>query len=368
MNKDITIGIVGGYGDTGVIIAGELIKDPACRLLIGGRNNDKINQLVKKLGERASGKKVDVNNDKEIEEFCKACSIIINCTGPSWIVGDKVVKYALKAGCDYIDLGIWYDKNNQYKQQFEERGLTGLIYAGWVPGITGILPRHLYNEAKKSLDSIDSLHTYIGDRSGWSSSALYDVMHHFIRGVEPGIFKNGKWSGTLAPLALFISRYYKFPGPFGRFIVGPVYNIEQKNLAQETKLPKMGSYIGCVGLSGMVRLFIVRYSPISDEKALPLLKKAVQHEYEKQGTAGVVSCELTGRKNGKKVQLNAAIFDKDTVHITGICTTLATRMIIEKKVKRKGLHFLCDVVEPSLFLKRLDEYGIKVQGNIGYNY
>jgi saccharopine dehydrogenase (NAD+, L-lysine forming) len=365
MSKDITIGIVGGYGDIGIIIADELIKDPACRLRIGGRSQEKIDQQVTKLGKRASGKKVDVYNEKEIEEFCKDCSIIINCTGPSWIIKDRVIKYAVKAGCDYVDLGIWYDNNNLYKRPFEERGLTGLLYAGWVPGMTGLLPRHLYNEATKSLDSIQSLNVYCGDRSGWSANASHDIMHHFVRGVQPGIYKNGKWSGKSALYAIRGSKYYKFPGNFGSVFVNPGYTIELEDLAREKKLPRMGSYIGSAGILGNMKLFYVRHSTISDEKAVPILMKTIKKENEIHGPGGAVSCVLKGKKNGKKVKLTASIFDTNTIRITGICTALATRMIIEKKIKKKGLQFLCDAVEPSVFFKRLEEYGIRIHGDIG---
>jgi hypothetical protein len=127
----------------------------------------------------------------------------------------------------------------------------------------------------------------------------------------------------------------------------------------------MGSYIGSAGILGNMKLFYVRHSTISDEKAVPILMKTIKKENEIHGPGGAVSCVLKGKKNGKKVKLTASIFDTNTIRITGICTALATRMIIEKKIKRKGLQFLCDAVEPSVFFKRLEEYGIRIHGDIG---
>jgi hypothetical protein len=350
---------VGGYGDIGKIVSDELIKDPACHLRIGGRNQTKIDEQVRKLGERACGKQVDVFNQKEVERFCKGCSIIINCTGPSWIVRDRIVQHALQAGCDYVDPGIWYDKNNRYKQPFEERGLTGLLYAGWVPGITGLLPRHLYNKAQKSLDSIHSLNVYCADRSCWSANASHDIVYHFIRGVQPGIFANGQWSGKSALYPLWGSRYHKHPGNIGTLLVNPGYTAELEDLALKAKIPRMGSYIGCAGMIGNVKLFMVRHAKISDEKAVAILMKIIKKENHRHGPGGAVSSVLTGNKNGRKVKLSAGLFDTDTIRLTGICTTLATRMIIERKIQRKGLMFLCDAIDPSVFFKGLEEYGIK---------
>lgn len=359
MSADFTIGIVGGYGDIGTIVSDELIKDPACRLRIGGRNLKKVDERVRKLGERAYGKKVDVYNQKEVEMFCKGCSIIINCTGPSWIVRDRIIKYALKAGCDYVDPGIWYDNDSLYKQQFEERGLTGLLYAGWIPGITGLLPRHLYNKAKKSLDSIHSLDVYCADRSSWSASASHDILYHFIRGIQPGIYANGQWCGKPPMYAIWGSRYYKHPGNIGALFVNPGYTVELKNLAQEAENTRMGSYIGCTGLIGNLKLFIIRHAKISDEKAIAILMKIIKKENELNGPGGAVSCVLTGKKRGKKVKLRASVFDNNTIRLTGLCTALATRMIIEKKIERKGLMFLCDAIEPSVYFGRLEDNGIR---------
>jgi saccharopine dehydrogenase-like NADP-dependent oxidoreductase len=359
VSKKFTIGIVGGYGDIGSIVSKELIKDSCYDLRIGGRNRSKIDEHVMKLGEIAHGKQVDVYNEREVEQFCRDCSIIINCTGPSWLVKDRVIKYALKAGCDYVDPGIWYDNNNLYKQPFEERGLTGLLYAGWVPGITGLLPRHLYNNAKKSLDSIHSLDVYCGDRSSWSASASHDILYHFIRGVQPGIFANGQWSGKSALYPFWGSRYHKHPGNIGSLLVNPGYTAELEDLAQEAKLPRMGSYIGCAGILGNLKLFIIRHAKISDEKAVAVLMKTIKKETDLRGPGGAVSCVLTGKKNGKNVRLSLSMFDTDTIRLTGICTAMATRMIIEKKIKKKGLIFLCDAIEPSVYFKRLAENGIR---------
>jgi saccharopine dehydrogenase-like NADP-dependent oxidoreductase len=360
LSNKYTIGIVGGYGEIGAIVCEELLKNSTCLLRIGGRNQARIDEQVMKLGERASGKSVDVYNKKEIELFCKDCSIIINCTGPSSHVRDRVIKYALKAGCDYVDPGIWHDSNNRYKQSFKERGLSGLLFAGWVPGITGLLPRHLYTQAKKSLDSIDSLNVYCGDRSSWSSNASHDILYHFIRGVQPGIFANGQWSGKSALYPLWGSRYFKHPGNIGTLLVNPGYTIELEDLAQEARLPRMGSYIGCAGILGNLKLFIIRHAKISEEKAVAVLMGIIKSQTNRHGPGGAISSVLTGKKNGKKVKLSASLFDSDTIRLTGICTTMATRMIIEKKIKRKGLIFLCDAIEPSAYFKGLEEYGIMI--------
>jgi hypothetical protein len=160
--------------------------------------------------------------------------------------------------------------------------------------------------------------------------------------------------------AILGSRYYKHPANLGTLFVNPGYTVELENLAQKTGIPRMGSYIGCAGILGNLKLFIIRHAKISDEKAVAILMKTIKKENELHGPGGAVSCVLTGVKRGKKVKLSASVFDTDTIRLTGICTAMATRMIIEKKIERKGLIFLCDAIEPSVYFKRLEENGIRV--------
>ncbi len=120
-NNNNVIGLVGGYGIIGTIIAKELIKDKGMTFLIEGRNRYRIDELVKELGVNANGMAGDINNDSSLQDICKACSIIVNTSGTSSVVKDKVIEYATKEGCGYLCPGIWHDKENVYHGKFKEQ-------------------------------------------------------------------------------------------------------------------------------------------------------------------------------------------------------------------------------------------------------
>ncbi len=354
----MTIGIIGAYGVIGKVVAEGLIKSLDCNLIIGGRDGQKLEKLCNQLGTKAKATPVDIDDRDSLIRFCRACKLVINCAGPSWIIKDRVIQVASECGCDYIDPGIWVDKDDTYTHVFQNKGLTGMLYAGWIPGISGLLPRHLFQKAMKRMDSIQSLTVYLGDRSVWSHNAMLDALYHFVREVNPGYFQNGHWISRSGTYAMLGSKIYKHPGDIGRYLVTPVDAFELQNLAKETRLPRIGCYAGIAGLSTILKVMYIRYLRISDDQAVKILTNAFVQESRKHGTGGAVSCIACGKTNGKKAILSMYVCEKDTVWLTSIATVVAAGLLVQRKMKTKGLGLFCDMVAPDDFFKALEAYGV----------
>jgi saccharopine dehydrogenase-like NADP-dependent oxidoreductase len=302
---------------------------------------------------------VDVYDEKSLDAFCAGCDVIVNCTGPSWVIKDRVIQASIKKGCHYIDPGIWYDKEGRYGKEFERKGKTGLLYAGWIPGISGLLPRYVYAEALKRFDRVTGLDEYLGDRSVWSPNASHDVIYHYVRDIEPGYFREGRWVKKFGLYSVLGAKIYEHPGNIGRYVVTPVEATELVEFAAESRIPHIRCYAGIAGLGTIIRITYIRYSSISDEKAVKILMSAFKNEADRYGPGGAVSCVLTGIKDGKKKSIAANVVEADTVWLTGACTVLALRMLVGNRVKGKGLRFFCDAVDPAEFFRELDAIGVK---------
>ncbi len=198
--------------------------------------------------------------------------------------------------------------------------MTGCLYTGWIPGISGLLPRLLYDEAVKSMDSIDELNVFLGDRSVWSENASLDIIYHFVRGMEPGYFKKGKWIPRLGINTLTGAIIFEHPGNIGRCIVTPVNALELTGLAQETKISKVGCYAGIAGLATILKVAFIRYSKISDVEAVKILRGVLQNENVKYGSGDAISAVIKGKKNSNNAYMKAGLFAKDTVWLAGVAT------------------------------------------------
>src|SRR5215472_19249345 len=98
-----TFGIVGGYGATGKAVVAELLKSGDGELLIGGRDPAKLKSFTAELGSRVSAARVDALDEASLYEFCRRCSIIVNCAGPVILLQDRVAQAAFRQHCHYVD-------------------------------------------------------------------------------------------------------------------------------------------------------------------------------------------------------------------------------------------------------------------------
>ncbi|MCR8746649.1 saccharopine dehydrogenase NADP-binding domain-containing protein [Romboutsia lituseburensis] len=113
----------------------------------------------------------DLNCEEKLTDFIKECDIVVNCSGPSYFIKDKVLKICIKLEKDYIDPFGSLDliKNSSY----EKLNSRVLIWCGDYPGFTGIIPYWVKSEV---LDSIDYLEINRGSNEKISASAVCDLL------------------------------------------------------------------------------------------------------------------------------------------------------------------------------------------------
>jgi saccharopine dehydrogenase-like NADP-dependent oxidoreductase len=178
-------GVIGGYGATGSVVVSELRKSGDGEVLIGGRD-------------AAKGVRVDVLDARSLDDFCRRCLIVITCAGPVKALRDRVAQAAFRSRCHYVDLAglaLVREAMLPYSPEMAGLGLSCVVSAGWIPGITELLPVYTHTQASAQMDSIDSMHIYFSDSGEWSDNALRDGVWHLHRtGMpKPGHFHKGRW-------------------------------------------------------------------------------------------------------------------------------------------------------------------------------
>ena len=143
MNSSASFGVIGGSGSTGKAVAKELRRSTDKAILIGGRNLSKLEAVAAELGTGVSGIRVDVRDPKSLEDFCGRCSVVVNCAGPVSELQDMVAQAALRTRRHYVDaagLTLVPECMVPHDQELSAFGLACVMSAGWLPGMTELLP------------------------------------------------------------------------------------------------------------------------------------------------------------------------------------------------------------------------------------
>jgi saccharopine dehydrogenase (NAD+, L-lysine-forming) len=196
MNARIPFGIVGGYGATGREVVYELATG-GDRILIGGRNLAKAKAFAAEFDGEVSASQLDVMNAQSLHDFCGQCSIVVNCAGPVLALRDRVAQAAFRRHCNYVDpagMSFVAERMRDKSKEIADSGLSFVVSAGWMPGITEAVVMHARAQAMQQMDTVESVTLYYGDSGEWSENALLDGAW-YIRQLglrSPDYFHNGE--------------------------------------------------------------------------------------------------------------------------------------------------------------------------------
>jgi saccharopine dehydrogenase (NAD+, L-lysine-forming) len=348
------IGLVGGYGAVGEIVARELDRSTDYELVIGGRNLDKATAFA---GQLRHGRpvRVDVFQPDSVAEFCAPCGVVVNCASPSFKVLDRVARGALAGGCHYVDpFGIKtvLDGLLGEARRIEERGLVYLFSVGYVPGVHEVFMRLVAS----GLDVVDEVRSYVQDRSVWSEGSSADLVNALRRLLPFGEYRHG----VFTPVSRWDRSHYDFPPPFGRCPMIPRENPDVASFARESGARRVATFLPAdakvMAFGEAVKLLPEGY----EEWAAKVMRPIVSLEVKlRGGEAGVMIIEATGQKNQRPRRRRGTIsFTGNRGYwMTSVPNVIATRMIVEGQL-RPGLWHLGDAVEPTAFMDALRPLGV----------
>ncbi len=361
MTKRINFGIVGGYGATGSAVVSELLKSCGGEILIGGRDLTKGTALAAKLGRRVSAAQLDVLDARSLDDFCGQCSIIVNCSGPAMVLQDRVAQAAFRKRCHYIDVaGLTFVKEGMlpHSGEIAEQGLRFVVSAGWMPGISEVVPAYANAQARARMDAIDSLTVYFGDSGEWSANALRDGVWYLRQlGLRsPGYFHKGEWSRAKMSAA---SRKVDLGNPIGIGHFGLFSSPELNEIGRQLKDSDVFIYSYLSGLRTAVAATLIAVLPLPEGLSVRLLRNIFRRN--RLPVDGFVVAEVLGSSQGRRSALNAQVVYKERrdYWINGLVPAIVARMIAEGKSIRPGVHFLADAVDPMILIAELRKAGIE---------
>lgn len=359
-------GVVGGYGATGRVVVSELLRSGAGTILIGGRDTAKLNAVGAQYKPTVSAMRVDVTHPHLLDEFCRRCSVIVNCAGPVARLDDRVAQAAFRTRRHYVDaagLSVIRERMLPHSREITDLGLSFVVSAGWTPGVTELLSMHAHARAKSEMNSIEGETLYFSDSGDWSDNALRDGIV-FLRsvGVSPcGYFRSGEWVDAHAPES---SCKYDLGDPIGLRRFSFMWTPELKEVGRQLTDCNFRSYVYLSGFRNAIAAMAIARVPLPEDSGLRLLRGIFQRN--RLPVAGFVVVRVEGRSGARTVTFtDRIVFDAGQDYwINGVTMATAARMIYGGADVRSGVHFLFEAVDPTAFVSALREAGVKHTGTL----
>ena len=300
MNRPFTFGVTGG-GNTAKAVARELRRSTDKSILIGGRNLANAEAIAANLGAAVSAVRVDVRDAPSLEEFCGRCSIVVNCAGPVCELQDLVGQAALRTRSHYVDVaGLTFVRERMmpHHDQLADGGLSFVISAGWLPGMSELLPAYSLALARTSMDTVQSVTIHFGDSGEWSNNALRDAVW-YLRNFgrrRPRYMHNGEW--VRARLAEVLVEK-DIGSPMGRCVFALSCLPEMAELMGRFKDCRVSAYSYLPGRGTALAGSLIALLPMPVDLAVRILRPALCAPSLPVGGFNVV--EIQGRSGSREV-------------------------------------------------------------------
>jgi len=361
MGQRNTIGIVGGYGATGKAVLSVLLNFSEGPILIGARDLGKGMTLAAELGGRVSAAHLDVLDAASLNEFCRRCSIVVNCAGPVRLLQDRVAQAAFRARSHYVDVaGLTFVKERMlaHAPEVARLGLSFVVSAGWMPGISELAPAYANSLARTRMDMVECLMVYYSDSGEWSDNAMRDAAWYLHRmGLRrAGYFHRGEW--TRASISAALRKTDLGPSIGTRHFILH-FSPELSEIGRQLVDCDFFAYSYLSGLRSAAAATLMGLVSLPDRAGVRLMRNLFRSNQLE--VDGFVVARVLGSSAGRKSVLTVQIVyrERRDYWINALVPASVARMIAAGKSVKPGVHDLVGAVDPVILMEELKKAGVE---------
>lgn len=349
----IDIAVLGGSGVSGAEVVSALHQRTGLRYRVGGRDRGRLEVAANRWDrDRVDLAVVDLDDPVALGSFVQGAKIVVNAVGPAIEVGDRVARAALRAGASVVELG-GYDpllcQLEDLASETEAAGRTVVVGAGWMPGISGVFPTYVLEEARRTFQEIESVRLYYGARDAWGTSGARDMVWSVFQDWI-GVFEDGKWQrrpfwSPGHPIDL--------PTPMGRVAARPFFDDQLRGLVDLCPRGHFGTYVTELGaLASFVFMLVRIFGHERSRPAARAVQWCIARDARRLGPAGMLHVVIEGRRNGELATVTGTLTTTENHRMTGIAAGLAVEMLLAGQL-RPGIGYLNTRADASAFMQAL---------------
>jgi len=374
--------VLGGAGHIGSGVVRALVKcAPDAEVVIADKNLEEAKELVAELGGKVSVQSVDADDSKSLIRVMKDVDVAISAIGPYYVYGVKVLKAAIDAKTNFVDIDDDYDATKACLDLHDEArkaGVTAIIGLGATPGLTNVLAKY----GSEKLDKVDEIHT------SWAWTAIDPFMgpaiiaHYFHASAgDVPTYRDGRW---VEVSALSEQEVVEFPPPLREIEVFHVGHPEPVTIPRYIKGVKVVTNKGTVwpsfmaeatkvfadlGLIGLKEFtikgvtmpvrdvaveFVMSIPELTPAKTISALATEADERYGECALEGVgLKVKVKGESRGKTVCCSYGVACRSAIFCTALPAVIGALMIARNEVKERGVFAPEGVIDSKKFLKEI---------------
>ncbi len=359
--------ILGGYGQTGRLLARHLLQHTDADLILAGRSLEKAQALAGKLnavfpGTRVRARRADAASWQSMEDALHGSDMLV-VAAPTTQHAGTVVQAALDAGVDYLDVQLSAAKLAALQAaapQIEHAGRCFITEAGYHPGLPSAMVRY----AALHLDQMESALTagYLNMGKDLPYTEAVDELMEAFKEYQAQVFKNGAWSKP----GSYDTRRVDFGGEIGQRNCYSMFFEELRALpGLYPSLRDLGFYIaGSSWISdNLITLLVLlglKLFPVRGVRPLGKLMWWGMQTFNKPPYTVLLKVQASGQKDGHPAGFSASISHANGYELTAIPVAACLMQVLDGSAHRPGLWMMGHLVEPRCFFKDMQLMGVKI--------
>lgn len=349
----VDVAVLGGSGVSGAEVVSALHRRTGLQFRVGGRDRGRLDAAARRWdASRVDLRVVDLEDPSALRAFVSGAKIVVNGVGPAIEVGDRVARAALAAGASVVELGGYDPLLHQLEDlapTTEAAGRTVVVGAGWMPGVSGVFPTYVLEEARRTLAAIESVRLYYGARDAWGTSGARDMVWSVFQDWI-GVFEDGAWQRRpfWSP-----GHAVELPPPMGRVAARPFFDDQLRGLVELCPRGHFGTYVTELGALASLVFLLVR---VCGHARSRLAAKAVQwciaRDAKRRGPVGMLHVVVRGRRDGEAASVTGTLSTTENHRMTGIAAAIAVEMLLAGEL-RPGIGYLNTLADAPAFMQAL---------------
>lgn len=367
--------ILGGYGNTGSLIAKYLLQETNCALVLAGRSKSRAEQLARELNEQFHSRRVTgaFANAAEVESlkrvFGNVDMAVVAASTTQFT--QQIAAAALASHCNYFDIQFSHAKIDYLKSienDIRSAGLCFITDGGFHPGLPAVMIRYI----AEKFDRLQIARVGSVIKINWRDLSLGDEtfveLIEFMGDFSGAVFKKGKWH-KVRWLGMFDTIWMDFGEPFGKSYCVPMPIAEITSLpAMYPSLQDTGFYVG--GFNWFVDWLVLPaiwplYKLFGENLAKPLGKVLGWglRNFSKPPYGARLKVEASGMKNGTEKSHELMLAHADGYVFTAIPVVATLLQYLGEAGRQPGLWTQAHFVEPRRMMRDMQRMGIAVIEN-----